>query len=168
MDSDSFVTESSSQLQLLGLLHAWQHCSSRSFISLGLFPSAAFQAPMKELCREMKPRNTDPSGSTSCDTWQGKCSRKKLVSRAVPSAAASNHQSCFFDVPGENDPLYKKRCRLPFQHSKEKISIQRHLYTANGRRDVTPLPWRQKCAIVITGEPGPSPLTIKEARLSSV
>lgn len=35
--------------------------------------------------------------------------KEKLVSRAVPSAAASDHQSSFFDVPGENDLFYKKK-----------------------------------------------------------
>lgn len=34
---------------------------------------------MKGLYREVKPGNTDPSGSMSCSTWQEKCSRKKAL-----------------------------------------------------------------------------------------
>lgn len=69
---------------------------------------------MKELCREVKPRNTDPSGSTSCSTWQEKCNRKKK----------SCFQSCFFDVPGENDPFYKKDGTSLFSTVKRKYPFR--------------------------------------------
>jgi len=34
---------------------------------------------------------------------------KKLIPRALLSAAASNLQSSFLEVSGESDPLYKKK-----------------------------------------------------------
>lgn len=122
----------------------------------------------KSLCREGKPRNTDPSGSTSCSTWQEKCSGKKKA----------HFQSCSFCCCfTSSEPLLpcsrrKWKSRRNSTKKKDDASLfsrvkRKYLFTdiykqvmAGGK-----WPWRQKCAMVITGEPGPSPLTIKKAQL---
>lgn len=91
----------------------------------------------------------------------GKVQQKKtkLVPRAVPSAAASLmfQEKTAHSTKQDGTSLFSAAKRkYPFKD----ISIQ---VMAGGK-----WPSFQKCAMVITGEPGPSPLIIKESQLSSV
>lgn len=85
--------------------------------------------------------------------------KAKLVPRAVPSAAASLmfQEKTAHSAKQDGTSLFSAvKRKYPFKD----IYIQ---VMAGGK-----WPTFQKCAMVITGEPGPSPLIIKESQLSSV